>query len=75
MPEPTWGSASHHRRVFVPAPNRRRKCWCGCGGRATHMGTANGVTLMSGCEWTVRKWVQAQDQRVLARHMLEAGDA
>lgn len=63
-----WGSAERHERTMNPSPNRRRKCRCGCGGRVTHVGTANGVALMSGCEWTVRKWVQAQDQRKLAEH-------
>lgn len=39
----------------IPA---RRKCSCGCRGRATHMGMANGCGMMCGCEFTVRMWVR-----------------
>lgn len=55
-----WGqhaSSREHRRYMKPAPNRRRKCRCGCGGRLTHYGCANGLGLMGGCELHVRRWV------------------
>jgi len=55
-----WGSADQHRRYLVPAPNRRRKCRCGCGGHTTHIGKANGVALTSGCEMHVRRWVRQE---------------
>lgn len=29
-----------------------------CEGRRTHMGLANGMALMSGCEFHVRMWVK-----------------
>jgi len=56
-----WGtvaSAKDHERYALERPNRRRKCYCGCGGRATHSGCANGLALMSGCELYVRRWVR-----------------
>jgi hypothetical protein len=52
-----WGSASEHRREMRELPKRyRRECLC-CGRRATHVGTANGLGMMSGCEWRVRRWI------------------
>jgi len=51
------GSASDHIRYMEPM-NSLRKCPCGCGGRATHLGMANGVGLISGCELRVRRWVK-----------------
>jgi hypothetical protein len=36
----------------------RRKCRCSCGRWATHVGTANGVTVMHGCEQSVRRWIR-----------------
>ncbi len=56
-----WGvvaSAATHRRYAVQAPDRRRKCSCGCGGRLTHYGHANGLALTGGCELRVRRWVK-----------------
>jgi hypothetical protein len=53
-----WGSAMHHRRYIqaIDAKSRRR-CPC-CKRRATHLGMANGICLMSGCELSVRRWVK-----------------
>jgi hypothetical protein len=53
-----WASAQAHTRTMLETPRRRRRCHCGCGGRATHMGLANGIGLMSGCEFYVRRWVK-----------------
>jgi hypothetical protein len=36
----------------------RRLCCCGCGKRSTHLGTANGIGMLSGCELSVRRWVK-----------------
>lgn len=60
---PAWGSATDHARTYAPLlpKHRRRSCYCGCGGNATHSGLANGVALRSGCEWSIRRWVQDQD--------------
>lgn len=57
----TWGSAFDHHRYAKAAPRKpggQFKCHCGCEGRATHWGMANGVTLTSGCEMYVRRWVR-----------------
>lgn len=56
--DPTWASSTVHARDLWPAPDRRRKCHCGCGGRATHVGGCNGIALTSGCEMSVRRWVK-----------------
>jgi hypothetical protein len=57
-----WGSASEHQRTMVRNPDMRRGrrwCpWCPTRNRATHVGLANGIGLMSGCEWHVRQWVK-----------------
>lgn len=55
-----WGqhASTQQRRYAAEASDRRRKCHCGCGGRATHVGMANGLALMSGCHWHVRLWVK-----------------
>ena len=39
-----WASAVEHRRYMQPVKTRRH-CWCGCKTRATHAGSANGITL------------------------------
>ena len=45
-------------RSFKKRDNKRSKCYCGCNGRATHMGLGDGAGMMSGCELTVRRWVR-----------------
>lgn len=55
------GSARRNIRYMEPRPKRpgrQPKCCCGCEGRKTHLGMANGVCLMSGCELLVRRWVK-----------------
>lgn len=55
------GDAIKHRRYsvrFPPRPQKRRRCSCGCGQPQTHMGMANGVGLVSGCELAIRRWVR-----------------
>ena len=56
-----WGqiaSSARDVRYAEPAADRRRKCHCGCGGRRTHYGRCKGITLMSGCELSVMRWVR-----------------
>jgi len=55
-----WGSATEHQRHMWRITGRggRCRCDCGCGGRATHSGGANGLALMGGCELSVRRWVR-----------------
>ncbi|MFC9898509.1 hypothetical protein ACFVMC_32865 [Nocardia sp. NPDC127579] len=55
------GSAeSGHRtsKVMPPRYRSRRRCYCGCAGKATHTGFADGVTLVTGCELSIRRWVR-----------------
>lgn len=54
-----WGEHGSvtHARYAEPHPSRR-KCHCGCNGRQTHIGIANGVGLYWGCELSVRRWVR-----------------
>ena len=54
-----WGSIGHIRYAEpIVGRKGRRKCRCGCGGRRTHMGMANGVALTGGCELSMRRWVR-----------------
>jgi len=54
-----WGSIHHHERYLQGVePRSRRQCRCGCKKRATHLGMTNGVGLMMGCEFYVRRWVR-----------------
>lgn len=55
----TRGSALQHIRYTELAPKQlRRRCGCGCGQRATHVGMANGVALAHGCELRIARWVK-----------------
>lgn len=54
------GSSIDHIRYAQPIrAASRRRCYCGCKKRATHIGMANGVGLMSGCELSVARWVKS----------------
>lgn len=53
----SWASAHHHPR-YMQEFYTRRKCRCGCEGRITHAGMANGIALYTGCELSVRRWVK-----------------
>jgi hypothetical protein len=61
----TFGSATEHIRYAEPIKSRK-KCLCGCGGKRTHAGMANGVCLTSGCELTIRRWVKTGSRRAAA---------
>lgn len=56
-----WGEigSDSDTRYGMPRPQLRRRCPNGCGNRATHMGMANGVALVCGCEFHVTAWVRA----------------
>lgn len=60
-----WGQVGglpEQVRYMELRPKRRGlkpKCSCGCGTSKTHLGFANGVCLVSGCEFRVRRWVKA----------------
>lgn len=56
-----YGSATEHIRYSENKKPRRglkHRCSCGCNGKATKKGMANGVCLMDGCEMHVRRWVR-----------------
>ena len=48
----------HLRTLTKTKPTSRKRCSCGCNKRSTHLGRANGVGMMSGCELVVRRWVK-----------------
>lgn len=55
----TSANALRDTRTIHPVRSTsRRKCPCGCGRRATHSGAANGIGMMIGCEFHVRRWVR-----------------
>jgi len=54
-----WGQYGSDTQIrYMEEIKTRKRCRCGCGGRKTHVGMANGVGLMSGCEFSVRRWVK-----------------
>ena len=64
------GSVATGCRTSTLMPGRyrsRRRCYCGCGcgggGKATHTGRADGVTLVTGCELSMQRWVRTGDLR------------
>lgn len=53
------GNAYTDPRGINPIRSTARiRCHCGCKTRATHVGTANGIAMMMGCELSVRRWVK-----------------
>lgn len=58
----TWGQQSNafeHVRYCEPVSSlSRRRCPC-CRKRATHRGMANGIALVAGCEFRMRRWVKS----------------
>jgi len=57
------GSVNGHRTLTRLPSTSRKRCSCGCGKRATHVGLGDGLALMSGCELRVRRWVRDGDSR------------
>lgn len=54
-----WASAIEHERYALPLASRKRcRQSANCTNRVTHRGMANGVCLMSGCEFHVYRWVR-----------------
>lgn len=53
------GSKDEHVRYAEPiVPKSRKKCWCGCEGKKTHKGMANGVCLTTACHMGILRWVK-----------------
>lgn len=71
-----WGtiaSADSNVRYSQPISGLRRShCYCGCKGRVTHLGMANGISLTEGCEMYVARWVK--DPRALRRCTAHDGE-
>ncbi|GGL44328.1 hypothetical protein GCM10011588_68820 [Nocardia jinanensis] len=64
------GSAAAGDRTSALMPPRyrsRRRCYCGCGGKATHTGRADGITLVTGCELSMQRWVHTGEYRTHAQ--------
>jgi len=63
------GSSTMNVRYIDLAPSMaRRRCHCGCDGRATHRGLANGVCLVSGCQMAILRWVKTGSTTVRTVH-------
>ena len=64
-----WGkvaSTERHVRYAQPVrPASRRRCHCGCGQRATHLGMANGCGLTTACEMAIRRWIKTGRTKAL----------
>lgn len=59
------GSSSEHVRYVEPiVPKSRKKCWCGCEGKRTHKGMANGVCLTTACHMGILRWVKTGSVKV-----------
>jgi len=52
------GSVYGQRSMVPVDPRSRGRCGCGCRTRATHYGLGDGIGLMMGCEFYVRRWVR-----------------
>lgn len=71
----TVANAFTDPRDMVPVPPRsRRRCNCGCNRRATHLGRANGVGMLTGCQLSVARWVRSPvKHRVAEIRMAQRG--
>jgi hypothetical protein len=51
------GDAINGERTMALLPGHwrnRRKCHCGCDGKQSHGGYADGIAMTGGCEWAMR---------------------
>lgn len=62
---PAWGDVSIHPLAveLIPDPRRRRRRCSGCAkagvkSYATHVGTANGLAMISGRKWHMHRWAR-----------------
>ncbi len=53
----TYANALSDYRAMRPVKSTSRRR-CSCGVRATHVGTAAGVAMITACEWHTRMWVR-----------------
>jgi hypothetical protein len=52
------GSVFGNRRMRSVSNRSRRRCFCGCKKRATHMGMDGEICLVTACELYIRRWVR-----------------
>ena len=62
-----YANSEAHKRTIHPNIRNRRKCHCGCGGRAMFAGAANGICMMTGCELSVRILVRDGIKAIIRR--------
>lgn len=64
-----WGDSRIHKRTSRRLPPRlsRRRCNCGCERRATHVGLANGLAMVDGCELSIARWVKTGAKKARRR--------
>lgn len=62
------GSVDGMRSMAPVGPKSRRRCHCGCKGRATHRGLGDGLCLTTGCELFIRRWVRDGMSAVIAAY-------
>lgn len=54
----TYGSVFGKRGMKPVSSRSRRRCFCGCKKRATHMGMNGEIGLVTACEMYIRRWVR-----------------
>lgn len=68
---PGWGrvaNADEDERYMRPVTeDYPGDCSCGCEGPITHVGMANGLGMIAGCELSVRRWVGEDRQSYINR--------
>jgi hypothetical protein len=59
------GSSTEHIRYAEPiVPKSRKKCHCGCEGKKTHAGMANGLCLTTACQLGIQRWIKTGSTKV-----------
>ena len=65
MNDEGYASVKEHGLGVVKVPSKsRRRCQCGCKSRATHIGTANGMGMYSGCHQSVIIWKSTKGNKI-----------
>jgi len=61
----SYGNVKEHPLTITSlASTSRRRCKCGCGTRATHLGRANGLGMYSGCHQSVIIWRSTKGDKI-----------
>lgn len=62
----TYANALIHPRSWKLRTGRRGRRICrhnGCRNKVTHLGLANGLAMLCGCEWHVFRWLRDPEDR------------